>query len=104
MFKLSTTNTHDADGPVVTVWATCRTKSASVRVGPRLGASSWPVTTWKLPISVAVPCRLYSNSRHSTRPGLSGSVAATRSSACRPVISSVQTVCVFSSRYKRGAS
>ena len=65
MFRLSTTNTHGAAGSVATVCATCRTKSASVRVGPKLGASNWPVTTWKLPISVVVPCRLYSNSRHS---------------------------------------
>ena len=59
MFKLSTTNTHDASGSVATVWATCWTKSASVvrrhrlaradkctfPVGPRLGATRVPVTT-----------------------------------------------------------
>ena len=58
MFKLSTTNTHDASGSVLTVWATCWTKSASVRVGPNVGAINSPVTTWKLPISVSVPCRV----------------------------------------------
>ena len=104
MFKLSTTNTHGASGSVATVWATCPTKSASVRVGPRVGASSGPVTTWKLPIRVRVPCRRYSNSRHSTRPGFRGNVAATRPSACMPVLSSVQTVWVFASAYNGGAS
>jgi hypothetical protein len=43
---------------VATVWATCWTKTGSVRLGPSVGASNWPVTTWKLPISVVVPCRL----------------------------------------------
>ena len=81
MFKLSTTNTHAASASVATVWATCRTKSGSVRVGPKVGAINCPVTTWKLPISVVVPCRLYSNSRHSVWPGVIGRVAATRSNA-----------------------
>ncbi len=45
MFKLSTTNTQDISGSVATVWATCATKSCSVRVGPNVGATNSPVTT-----------------------------------------------------------
>ena len=81
MFSLSTTNTHDAGAAVATVCVTCSTKSASVRLGPSVGASNAPVTTWKLPISVTVPWRLYSNSRHSVWPGRIGNVAAIRSNA-----------------------
>jgi hypothetical protein len=104
MFKLSTTKIHDASGSVATARATCATKSSSVRVGPSDGATSRPLTTSKLPISVSVPCRLYSNSRRSASPGRIGLVAAIRSSAWMPVISSVQLVCVRPAARSRGAS
>ena len=69
MFKLSATNTHDASGSVATVCSMWLAKSASVRVGPIVGAINSPVVTWKLPIRVNVPCRLYSNSIRSRLPG-----------------------------------
>ena len=55
MFKLSTTKTHGACGSVATVCVTCAKKSASVRVGPNVGAINFPVTTSKLPMNVNVP-------------------------------------------------
>ena len=72
---------HSAVGLVASVRATWPAKSASVRVGPIVGGSTRPVTTSKLPMSVWVPWRTYSNSRRSTRPGRTGSVGAARSSA-----------------------
>ena len=68
MFKLSTTKIHAASGSVATVCAMWPTKSASVRVGPIVGAINSPVVTSKLPISVNVPCRVYSNSIRSHFP------------------------------------
>src|SRR4051812_41916713 len=40
--RLSTRNTHPADGSVATVCSTCALKSASVRVGDSVGATTWP--------------------------------------------------------------
>ena len=88
MFKLSTTNTHEAFGSVATVCSMWLAKSASVRVGPIVGAINSPVVTWKLPIRVNVPCRVYSNSILSALPDGHRLVGAIRSNACRPVISS----------------
>ena len=68
MFKLSTTKIHDAPGSVATVCSMWPAKSASVRVGPIDGAINSPVVTQKLPISVSVPCRVYSNSIRSAVP------------------------------------
>ena len=48
-------------GPSPSVCSMWLAESASVRVGPSVGAISSPVVTWKLPIRVNVPCRLYSN-------------------------------------------
>src|SRR5262249_46657233 len=104
MFRLSSTNTYRASGSSFTVLSMCFTKSASVRVGPSVGASSSPVTTWKLPISVTVPCRWYSNSRRSTWPGFIGCVKAIRCKAWMPVISSTQRVCVSCQWYSAAAS
>src|SRR5437867_8529682 len=66
-------------------------KSASVRVGPTVGATSRPCTTSQLAMRHCVPWRTYSNSRRSTCPGRTGSVGAARSRAWMPVISSVLT-------------
>ncbi len=49
-------------------------KSASVRVGPIVGAINSPVVTWKLPIRVNVPCRSYSNSIRAGFPAIIGLV------------------------------
>ena len=62
MFRLSTTNTHDASGSMATVCSMWLAKSASVRVGPIVGAINSPVVTTKLPIRHNVPFRVYSNS------------------------------------------
>jgi len=48
---------------VAWMWAA---KSASVRVGPRLGVMTCPVATSRLAIKLRVPCRSYSNSCRST--------------------------------------
>ena len=76
---------------VCSMWPT---KSSSVRVGPKVGATISPVTTSRLPIKVKVPWRLYSNSRSYCCPGCIGNVAATRTNAWMPVISSTHRVCV----------
>ena len=65
---------------------------ASVRVGPSVGATTCPVTTSRLRMTVHVPCRMYSNSRRSTLPGASGKPGCLRSSAWMPVSSSVVTM------------
>ena len=52
-------------GTVCSMWLA---KSASVRVWPIVGAINSPLDTWKLPISVIVPCRVYSNSIFSHCP------------------------------------
>ena len=49
----------------------------------------WPVTTSRLRMKLRVPWRMYSNSRRSTVPGVSGRFGAVRSRAWTPVISSV---------------
>ena len=67
-------------------------KSFSVRVGPIVATSTRPVATMKLAIRQSVPCRLYSNSTRSIRPGLDGFFGASRSNACIPVFSSEDTV------------
>src|SRR4051794_2092563 len=54
------------------VWSIWATKSASVRVGPIDGLTTLPVATSKFAISDKVPCRTYSNSTRSTRPGWTG--------------------------------
>ena len=72
MFKLSTTKIHEAFGSVATVCSMWLAKSASVRVGPIVGAINSPVVTWKLPIRVNVPCRVYSNSIFSHCPKVIG--------------------------------
>ena len=78
-----------AAGSVATVrWMWAR-KSASVRVGPQEGATTWPVTTSRLTMKVRVPWRTYSNSRRSTLPGSGGKPGCVRSSAWTPVSSSV---------------
>src|SRR5712692_7218500 len=74
------------------VWATWVAKSASVRVGPMLGAITWPVATSKLAIRHWVPWRAYSNSCRSILPGRSTSGGCSRSKACIPLFSSVLTV------------
>src|SRR6478609_1878380 len=89
----SVAKTHSASGSVATVRSMCAAKSASVRVGPTLGATIRPSTTSKLAIKHCVPWRTYSNSRRSTWPGRIGSVGAARSRAWMPVISSVLTTC-----------
>src|SRR5271166_3177345 len=94
MFKLSNTNTHDASGSVRTVRSMWLAKSASVRVGPMLGAINSPVVTTKLPIRLKVPCRVYSNSIRWQCSGIIGRLWALRSNAWMPVISSVLTVWV----------
>ena len=48
MFKLSTTKIHKAVGSVATVCSMWLAKSASVRVGPIVGAIDFPVDTWKV--------------------------------------------------------
>src|SRR5438876_1384723 len=67
-------------------------KSASVRVGPTEGQMTPQGTTSKLTMNDSVPWRMYSNSRRSTLPGLSGKPGAARSRAWTPVISSVLIV------------
>ena len=104
MFKLSATNTHDAPGSVAIVCSMWLAKSASVRVGPIDGAINSPVVTRKLPISVNVPCRSYSNSIRAGFPAIIGLVGAIRSNAWMPVISSTQTVWVFWVRSNAGAA
>src|SRR3954463_16827623 len=94
MFKLSTTNTHDPSGSVATVRSMWPAKSSSVRVGPIVGRGNSPVVTTKLPIRHNVPCRVYSDSISSHFLAIIGLLGAFRSSACRPVISSTQTVWV----------
>src|SRR5271165_5946323 len=104
MFKLSTTKIHEADGAVATVCSMWLAKSASVRVGPIVGAINSPVVTWKLPIRVNVPCRSYSNSIRAGFPAIISLVGAVRSNAGMPVISSTQTVWVFWVRSNAGAA
>src|SRR4029450_10410775 len=93
VFNWSVTKPHPAAGSVATVWSMCAVKSASVRVGPTVGATRRPWTTSKLAMRHCVPWRTYSNSRRSTWPGRPGSVGAARSRAWIPVISSVLTTC-----------
>ena len=76
MFKLSTTNSHDASGSKATVCSMWLAKSASVRVGPIVGAINSPVVTWKFPIRHTVPCRVYSNSICAGFPAIIGRVEA----------------------------
>ena len=103
MFKLSTTKTHEPFGSVATVCSMWLAKSASVRVGPIVGAINSPVVTWKFPIKHKVPFRVYSNSISSRFPAIIGLLGAFRSSACMPVISSTQTVWVPSLFSNAGA-
>ena len=65
----SATKTHVALGSKSIVLVMCATKSSSVLVGPMVGRIALPVTTSKFPIRQSVPCRLYSNSFRSMRPG-----------------------------------
>ncbi len=58
VFNWSARKTHVASGSVASVRPMCAAKSASVRVGPTVGATTRPVTTSKLAISVCVPCRI----------------------------------------------
>ena len=94
VFKLSTTKCQaDASGSVSTVYAICTAKSSSVRVGPADGATTCPLTTSRLSMKDAVPCRMYSYSRRRTRPGAVGRSGCVGSSACTPVSSSVLMMC-----------
>jgi hypothetical protein len=52
------------------------------------------VATLKFAIKHNVPCRMYSNSTRSKRPGRTGFVAWSRSNACMPLFSSVLMTCV----------
>ena len=81
MFKLSLTNTHEAPESVAIVCSMWLAKSTSVRVGLSVGASNSPVVTWKLPINVTVPCRVYSNSIRSHFFLIRGRLGALRSNA-----------------------
>src|SRR5919202_1733513 len=93
VFNCSVTKTHSASGSVATVRSICAAKSAAVRVGPTVGATTRPCVTSQVAIRHWVPWRTYSHSRRATRPGRTGRVGAARASAWMPVISSVLTTC-----------
>src|SRR3954452_18665096 len=63
VFRLSTMNPQPAQGSVATVCCTCARKSASVRVGPSVGAITQPHQISRLAVRHSVPWRWYSYSR-----------------------------------------
>ena len=89
----SQTNVQDAPGSVRTSASTAFTKSSSVRVGFRYGTSIRPDATSKNPIRPVVPWRIYSNSVFAHCPGRGSLSGYLCSSACIPVISSVEMIC-----------
>ena len=90
MLRPSHTNVHDAFGSVFINASTAFTKSSSVRVGFKYGASMRPVATSKKPVRLVVPWRIYSNSIFAHCPGWGSLSGYLCSSACIPVISSVE--------------
>ena len=72
---------------------TASTKSSSVRVEFKYGISIRPVATSKNPMRLVVPWRIYSNSILAHWPGNGSLSGYLCSSACTPVISSVETMC-----------
>lgn len=93
VFRPSHTKVHGASGAVATNAFTASTKSSSLRVEFKYGISTRPVATSKNPIRLVVPWRIYSNSILAHWPGNGSLSGYLCSSACIPVISSVETMC-----------
>lgn len=93
VFRPSHINVHGACGSVPTNAFTASTKSSSVRVEFKYGISIRPVATSKNPMRLVVPWRIYSNSILAHWPGNGSLSGYLCSSACTPVISSVETMC-----------
>ena len=93
VFRPSHINIHGACGSVPANAFTASTKSSSVRVEFKYGISIRPVATSKNPMRLVVPWRIYSNSILAHWPGNGSLSGYLCSSACTPVISSMETMC-----------
>ena len=93
VFRPSHINVHGACGSVLTNAFTASTKSSSLCVEFKYGISIRPVATSKNPMRLVVPWRIYLNSILAHWPGNGSLSGYLCSSACTPVISSVETMC-----------